>query len=91
MGSSKPNNIKLTENMVNQLKIKINNTSLEDPDKEIVTGLIESSLWLQAKLQSSTITIAQLKKLFDISNPTEKKSLKITSQQMEQLIQQITQ
>ena len=91
MTSKKPHNIKLTHNMVNELKTKVNSTALENSDKEILTGLIESNLWLQAKLKNSTITIAQLKKLFGVNITTEKKSLELTKQKMAQLIQQLAQ
>ena len=69
----KPQRIQLTAIQVERLKSRIDATDLDTEAKDIFYGLMSSCLWLQDKLQTSKITIAQLKSLFGIT--TEKKSL----------------
>lgn len=70
----KPDNIKLTSQQVEELKLNISSSTLSADDQDLLVGLMSSCLWLQSKLSASTITIAQLKKLFGVIT-TEKKSL----------------
>ncbi len=70
----KPEKIELSAAKVQELEAKIKATNLDPEDQKLLTGLISWCLWLQAKLASSKITIAQLKSIFSIKS-TEKKSL----------------
>lgn len=73
-----PENIRLTQEQVSNLKTKILDTNLSSADQQILIGLISSCLWLQSKLALSKITITGLRSLFGFS--TEKKSLKTKQQ-----------
>ena len=79
----KPKRIQLTSTQVKELKSRIDATDLDAEAKDLFYGLMSSCLWLQDKLQTSKITIAQLRSLFGIT--TEKKSLA----EMEMMLQEM--
>jgi len=67
----KPVQIKLSADKVRELQAKIAITNLDPADQDLLSGLISSCLWLQAKVASSKMTITQLKSIFGFT--TEKK------------------
>ena len=60
-----PSRIEMSSGDQNNLIVRIKqNDAISDPDKQILTGLIEFNGWLQHTLQEKNISINRLKNLY---------------------------
>ena len=68
--SKKPEVVSLTNEEVQSLKKRVEESSLLASDQKILLGLLSFNFWLQEKLSQAQVTILRLKKIFGL--PTEK-------------------
>jgi len=76
----KPAEIKLSADKVRELQAKIATTNLNQADQDLLSGLISSCLWLQAKVASCRMTIKQLRSIFGITTEKKQKEPKKTNE-----------
>ena len=72
--SKEPEQVLLTPQEAEALKLRITSCDLSNEDIKIIVGLVTFNLWLQNQLSRAKLSIHRLKKLFGFS--TEKKTLK---------------
>jgi len=70
----KPDIIKLTAEEAEKLQQRIANNTLTADDLKVFAGLINFSVWLQAKLLDAKITIRKLYQVFNIKSEKRNKA-----------------
>lgn len=76
--SNKPESVDLTVEEVNALKQRLQANSLTEDDRELLSGVLSFTLWLQHQISIAKMSIKNLRKLFGFK--TEKKSKKKVSE-----------
>ena len=67
----KPERIVLHAGEINSLKERLSVSNLEDPDKHLLTGILQFYVWLQWALQETKLSVHRLRALFGFK--TEKR------------------